>query len=119
MIHPPRVVSAAAGRRCRTARGPPIATAWCSISIVAAMEYTGDPGFADVDARWLVDGPNSGGVRFLILWQGHLFLVEQDFSSGSIGPGIAAAEFAATHRGTSNPTYQQILDDLDARGLST
>lgn len=83
------------------------------------MEYTGDPGFADVDARWIVDGPNSGGVRFFILWREHLFLVEQDFSSGSIGPGIAVAEFAATHRGTSDPRYRPILDDLDARGLPT
>jgi hypothetical protein len=85
---------------------------------VVAVEYTGDPGFADVDAQWLVDGPNSGGVRFFILWRKHLFLVEQEFSSGSVGPGIAAAEFAATHRGTSDPRYQQILTDLDARGLS-
>jgi hypothetical protein len=98
--------------------GVPIAAARCSISIVAAMEYTGDPGFADVDARWIVDGPTSGGVRLFILWHGHLFLVEQEFSSGSIGPGIAAAEFAAAHRGTSDPRYQQIVEDLDARGLS-
>jgi hypothetical protein len=90
----------------------------CSFSIVVAMEYTGDPGFADVEAQWIVGGPDSGGVRFFILWRGHVFLVEQDFSSGSIGPGIAAAEFAATHRGTSNPHYQQILADLDARGLA-
>jgi hypothetical protein len=96
-----------------------IGTAWCLIGIVATVEYTGDPRFESVDAQWLVDGPNSGGVRFLILWQGHLFMVEQDFTSGSIGPGIAAAEFAAAHRGTSDPTYQQILDDLDARGLPT
>jgi hypothetical protein len=51
------------------------------------MEYAGDPGFEDVDAQWIVDGLNSGGVRFLILWRGHLFVVERDFSSGSIGPG--------------------------------
>lgn len=92
--------------------------AWCLIGIMAAVEYTGDPGFADVDGRWIVGGPDSGGVRFFVLWRGHLFLVEQDFSSGSIGPGIAAAEFAATHRGTANPRYQQILEDLDVRGLS-
>jgi hypothetical protein len=88
------------------------------VSIVAAMEYAGDPGFEDVDVRWIVDGPNSGGVRFFILWRQHLFLVERDFSSGSIGPGVAAAEFAAAHRGTSDPRYQPIVEDLDARGLS-
>jgi hypothetical protein len=92
-------------------------TVWCWISIVATMRYTGDPGFDDVDARWIVDGPNSGGVRLLILWREHLFPVEQDFTTGSIGPGITAAEFAATHRDTSDPRYQQILEDLDARGL--
>ena len=81
------------------------------------MEYTGDPGFADVDAQWIVGGPDSGGVRFFILWREHLFLVEQDFSSGSIGSGIAAAEFAAEYRGTADPRYRQIVEDLDARGL--
>lgn len=86
--------------------------------IVAAMEYSGDPGFHDVDAQWIVDGPNSGGVRFFVLWREHLFLVEQDFSSGSIGRGIATAEFVAAHRESSDPRYQQILADLDARGLS-
>jgi hypothetical protein len=100
------------------ARAVPLAAVRCSISIVAAMEYAGDPGFEDVDARWIVGGPDSGGVRFFILWRGHLFLVEQDFSSGSTGPGIAAAAFAAAHRGTSDPRYQQIIEDLDARGLS-
>ena len=82
------------------------------------MEYSGDPGFADVDGQWIVDGPNSGGVRFYVLWRGHLFLVEQEFSSGSIGPGIAASWFAATHRGTSDPRYAEIVAALDARGLS-
>ena len=42
------------------------------------MEYGGDPGFRDVDGQWIVDGPNSGGVRFYVLWRGHLFLVEQE-----------------------------------------
>jgi hypothetical protein len=82
------------------------------------MEYAGDPGFHEVDAQWIVDGPNSGGVRFFVLWRGHLFLVEQDFSSGSIGRGIAAAEFAAAHRESSDPRYRRIVEDLDARGLS-
>jgi hypothetical protein len=82
------------------------------------MEYDGDPRFDGVDGQWIVDGPNSGGVRFFVLWRGHLFLVEQDFSSGSIGRGIAAADFAAMHRGSSDPVYRQIVEDLDARGLS-
>lgn len=81
------------------------------------MLYTGDPGFRDADAQWIVDGPNSGGVKFYILWHGHLFLVEQDFSSGSVDPGVPVAEFIATHRGTTDPRYQCILADLDARGL--
>lgn len=81
------------------------------------MEYAGDPGFAGIDGQWIVDGPNSGGVRFYMLWREHLFLVEQDFSSGSIGRGIAATEFAAAHRGSSDPIYRHIVEDLDARGL--
>ncbi|MEZ4448453.1 MAG: hypothetical protein R3B09_03160 [Nannocystaceae bacterium] len=82
------------------------------------MEYGGDPGFRDVDGQWIVDGPNSGGVRFYVLWRGHLFLVEQEFSSGSIGGGTPAAAFAAAHRGTRDPRYRQIVEDLEARGLS-
>lgn len=82
------------------------------------MEYAGDPGFRDVDGQWIVDGPNSGGVKFFVLWRGHLFLVEQEFSSGTIGRGVAAAEFAAAHRGSSNQAYRWIVEDLDARGLS-
>jgi hypothetical protein len=105
-------------RRYRRAEVIPIGTGRCPISIVAAMEYAGEPGFEDVDARWIVGGPDSGGVRFFVLWREHLFLVEQDFSSGSISAGIAAAEFAATYRGTSDPHYQQIVEDLDARGRS-
>ncbi|MEV4318146.1 hypothetical protein [Actinocrispum sp. NPDC049592] len=83
------------------------------------MEYTGDPGFEDVDAQWIVGGPDSGGVRSFVLWRGHLFFVEQDFSSGSVGSGIAAAAFAAEHRGTSDPRYREIVEDLDARGLTS
>lgn len=86
--------------------------------MVTAMEYAGDPGFADCDGQWIVDGPNSGGVRFYVLWRGHLFLVEQEFSSGTIGRGAAAATFAATHRGSDDPRYRRIVDELDARGLS-
>jgi hypothetical protein len=81
------------------------------------MEYAGDPGFEDVDAQWIVDGPNSGGVRFLILWRGHLFVVERDFSSGSIGPGDRGGGVRGGVRGTSDPRYQQIVEDLDTRGL--
>ena len=84
----------------------------------ARVEYGGDPGFRDVDAQWIVDGPNSGGVRFFVLWREHLFLVEQEFSSGSIGAGIPAAAFAAAYRGAADPRYQWIVEDLDARGLS-
>lgn len=79
------------------------------------MEYTGDPGFGERDAEWIVDGPNSGGVRSYILWREHLFLVERDFCSSSIGRGIPAAEFAAAHRGSDDPRYRRIADDLDAR----
>lgn len=82
------------------------------------MEYTGDPGFRDVEAQWLISGPNSGGVTFYALWRGYLFLVEHDFSSGSTGRGIAAAEFAATYRNSSDPILRTIVADLDARGLS-
>lgn len=82
------------------------------------MEYGGDPGFRDVDGQWIVDGPNSGGVRFYVLWRGHLFLVEQEFSSGSIGAGIAADVFAAAHRASDDPIHRQIAAELDARGLS-
>ena len=81
------------------------------------MDYAGDPRFHDVDAQWIVDGPNSGGVRFFVLWREHLFLVEQEFSSGSIGPGIATAEFVAAYRESSDPRYRRILEDLDARGI--
>jgi hypothetical protein len=83
------------------------------------MEYAGDPGFRDVDAQWIVDGPNSGGVRFYVLWREHLFYVDQDFSSGSVGRGIPAAQFAAAHRGSSDERYRWIVADLDARGLSS
>ncbi|MBK7829270.1 hypothetical protein [Nannocystis sp.] len=83
------------------------------------MEYDGDPGFAGVDGQWIVDGPNSGGVKFFVLWRGYLFLVEQEFSSGSIGRGIAAAEFAAAYRGSDDASYRSIVEDLDARGLSS
>ena len=82
------------------------------------MEYAGDPGFGDCEGQWLVDGPNSGGVKFYVLWRGHLFLVEQEFSYGSIGRGIPAATFAAAHRGTDDPRYREIVAELDARGLS-
>jgi hypothetical protein len=82
------------------------------------MDYDGDPGFADCDAQWIVDGPNSGGVRFYVLWRGHLFLVEQDFSSGSIGRGIPAATFLAAHRGSNDPRYRRIVTDLDARNMT-
>lgn len=82
------------------------------------MEYAGDPGFRDVDAQWIVEGPNSGGVQFYVLWREHLFRVEQDFSSGSIGPGITPAQFVATHGGSSDERYQSIVRDLERRGLS-
>lgn len=82
------------------------------------MEYAGDPEYKQVDGYWLVEGPNSGGVTFCVLWRGHLFTVQNDFSSGSISAGIPAAEFAARHRGTTDPRYQHILADLAARGLS-
>lgn len=81
------------------------------------MEYGGDPGFRDVDAQWIVDGPNSGGVRFFVLWREHLFFVEQEFSSGSVGPGISAAQFVAMYRGRDDSRYQRILEDLEGRGL--
>lgn len=87
--------------------------------IVAVMEYAGDPGFRDVDAQWIVAGPNSGGVSFFVLWHEHLFLVENDFSSGSIEPGIPVAVFLARHRGTSDDRYRRIVADLDARGLTS
>lgn len=82
------------------------------------MEYAGDPGFGDCEGQWIVDGPNSGGVKFYVLWRGHLFLVEQEFSSGSIGGGIAAATFAAAYRGSDDPRVREIVAELDARGLS-
>jgi hypothetical protein len=82
------------------------------------MEYAGDPGFEGVDGRWVVGGPDSGGIRFFVLWRGHLFLVEQDFSSESIGRGTPAADFAAAYRGSDDPRYREIVADLDARGLS-
>lgn len=82
------------------------------------MEYAGDPGFSDVDGQWIIDGPNSGGVRFFVLWRGYLFLVEQEFSSGSIDRGIAAADFAAKYRGSDDGRYRRIVADLDARGLT-
>jgi hypothetical protein len=53
-----------------------------------------------------------------VLWRGHLFLVEQEFSYGSIGRGIDAATFAAAYRGADDPRYRQIVAELDARGLS-
>ncbi|GAB3898147.1 hypothetical protein GCM10029964_082130 [Kibdelosporangium lantanae] len=81
---------------------------------MADVEYTGDPGFADADGQWIVGGPDSGGVRFFVLWRGHLFLVERDFSSESVGQGIAAAEFVAAYRDTSDPRYRQIVDDLSS-----
>lgn len=84
----------------------------------AAMEYGGDPGFEEFDAQWIVDGPNSGGVRLYILWRDHLFLVERDFSSSSISSGITPAEFAEAYRRSPDPIYRQIVDDLDARGLT-
>lgn len=79
------------------------------------MEYAGHPGFADADAQWTVGGPDSGGIRFFVLWRGHLFLVERDYTSETIGRGIAAAEFAAAYRGSD---YQWIVEALDARGLT-
>lgn len=82
------------------------------------MEYAGDPDFQEVDARWIVGGPDSGGVRFIVLWREHLFLVEQDFSSESISRGTAAPKFAAAYRGSLDPRYREIVEDLDARGLS-
>lgn len=82
------------------------------------MEYGGDPGFNRVDGQWIVDGPNSGGVKFYVLWQGHLFYVEQEFSYGTVGRGIPAAEFAARYRGSSDQAYRWIVEALDARGLS-
>ena len=36
-----------------------------------AMEYTGDPGFYEFDAQWIIVGPNSGWVRLYILWREH------------------------------------------------
>lgn len=83
------------------------------------MEYGGDPGFANVDGQWIVDGPNSGGVKFYVLWRGHLFRVEQEFSDGSVGAGIPAAQFAAMHRDSDDERYRWIVEDLDARGLSS
>lgn len=82
------------------------------------MEYGGDPGYRGVDAQWIVEGPNSGGVKFYVLWRGHLFYAEQEFNWGTIGPGVAAAEFAARHRGSADPVYAGIVADLDALGLS-
>ncbi len=82
------------------------------------MEYAGDPGFAGIDGQWIVDGPNSGGVRFYMLWREHLFLVEQDFSSGSVGPGVPVATFLAAHRGTDDPRYRPIVEDLERRSLA-
>jgi hypothetical protein len=83
------------------------------------MEYDGDPGFDGVDGQWIVDGPNSGGVKFYVLWRGHLFLVEQEFSYGTVGRGIPAEAFAAAHRGSDDVRYRWIVADLDARGLSS
>lgn len=82
------------------------------------MEYTGEPWFADMEAQWILDGPDSGGVRFFMLWRGHVFLVEQEFSGGTIGAGVPAAEFAARHRGADHPVYRRVVADLEARGLT-
>lgn len=82
------------------------------------MEYAGDPQFADSDGQWIVGGPNSGGVQFYVLWREHLFLVEQEFSSGTIGPGIAAAEFFAAHQGTDDPRIRPIVEALEQRALA-
>lgn len=82
------------------------------------MEYAGDPGFADVDGQWIVEGPNSGGVTFYVLWRGHLFRVEQEHSHGTIGAGIPAAQFVARHRGTDHQGYRWIVEALDRAGLA-
>lgn len=82
------------------------------------MDYAGDPGFADVDGEWIVGGPDSGGVRLFVLWRGHLFYVERDYNSETIGTGTPAAVFAATFRQHDDPRYRDIVADLDARGLS-
>lgn len=82
------------------------------------MQYDGDPQFADVDAQWIIDGPNSGGVRLWVLWRAHLFLVEREWSSESISQGIPAALFAARYRNDDDPRYRQILADLEARALA-
>lgn len=79
------------------------------------MEYTGDPRFADIDGQWIVEGPNSGGVTFYMLWREHMFRVEQDFGSGSVGSGVPVAEFLAAYRGTDDPRYRPIVEDLERR----
>jgi len=79
------------------------------------MEWAGDAGFFEFDADWIVGGPDSGGVRLVLLRDEHLFHCERDFSSSAISRGIPVADFLAQHRGTTDPRYKKIVEDLEAR----
>ena len=79
-------------------------------------DYDGDPLFEDVDAKWIVDGPNSGGIRFWVLWRDHMFYGEHEGVSSSISKGITPRAFAEKYEGDGDVRYRRILDDLRERG---
>lgn len=83
------------------------------------MEWTGDEAYLEYDQQWIVGGPNSGGVQVFVLRDEHLFYVERDFSSSTISRGISIPDFIARYRGSTDPAYQRIVEDLEQRQRST
>lgn len=68
------------------------------------------------DARYLHEGPNSGGVTGWFLRDGHMFAFAHDGPSGSIDDGVPVARWLARWRDSDDARVQAAVADLERRG---
>ena len=57
---------------------------------------------------WITDGPNSGGIRGYLLWQGHVFRFEDEGHTGHVEPGVPVEAFVAMHRQSPDDRLREI-----------
>lgn len=67
---------------------------------------------ATAEARFITEGPSSGGIAGWLLHEGHMFFFRQEFSSGEIHDGIPLAAWLERYAGQHPGIAARLRADL-------
>jgi len=62
--------------------------------------------------RWILDGPDSGGVRGIYYWRGVVYFFFEEIGAGGLNAEMPVERYLSEHADTTDVRVRQAIDSI-------